>query len=113
MLRQIRKHNLSSKKKSHSRRRTQKGGALYSWDFDDKIGGLPAQRALWKTADSDCPPQGPESKTFGFDVYGVGVSQAGGSRRRRNNKSKSKKSKKPWGGKKNNKSRKNNNKRRY
>ena len=35
--------------------KTKKGGAIYSFDLDNKIGGLPAFMPLKDTRNSDCP----------------------------------------------------------
>ena len=42
-------------KKSTTSKHRQGGGAVYSFDFNDKVGGLPANVALNGTADGDCP----------------------------------------------------------
>lgn len=42
-------------KKSTTSKHKQRGGAVYSFDFNDKVGGLPANVALNGTADGDCP----------------------------------------------------------
>ena len=43
------------------------GGALYTFDLKDKIGGLPAHMALTNTNDSDCPQL--SEKNLGFSNY--------------------------------------------
>ena len=43
------------------------GGALYTFDLKNKIGGLPAQIALTNTNDSDCPQL--SEKNVGFSNY--------------------------------------------
>jgi hypothetical protein len=50
----IKKQKRVSKKSTTSKHR-QGGGAVYSFDFNDKVGGLPANVALNGTADGDCP----------------------------------------------------------
>lgn len=79
-----------------------RGGALYTFDLNDKVGGLPARIPLNGTADGDCP--GTDVKDLGFVNYGVAK---GGARRLRSKKSK--KSNKSKKNKKNNKTKKNNN----
>ena len=97
MLRGIRQR---SSVKRFAKRQTKvkmaRGGALYTFDLNDKVGGLPARIPLNGTADGDCP--GTDTKDLGFVNYGV---TKGGARRRRrltgskkSKKSKSKKSKK-------------------
>jgi hypothetical protein len=72
----------SNKKAKH------RGGAVYSFDLNEKIGGLPARITLNGTQDGDCP----KSDVFdlGFSNYGL---IKGGSKKKQNSK-KSKKSKK-------------------
>lgn len=53
-----------------------KGGALYTYDFTDKIGGLPARIPLNGTRDGDCPSTG--ANGLGFVNYGM--SATGGAR---------------------------------
>ena len=43
-----------SKKSTHNKNK-HRGGAVYSFDFNDKVGGLPARVALNGTTDGDCP----------------------------------------------------------
>ena len=43
------------------------GGALYTFDLKNTIGGLPAQIALTNTNDSDCPQL--SEKNLGFSNY--------------------------------------------
>jgi len=65
----------------------QKGGAIYTFDLNDKIGGLPAWIPLNGTKDGDCPAS--DTKDLGFVNYGLAK---GGSRKRsKNNKKHSKK----------------------
>ena len=43
------------KKLQKSIKHKQRGGAIYSFDLNDKIGGLPARIPLNGTRDGDCP----------------------------------------------------------
>ena len=111
MQRQIRKVSRSSKRSKRSKRSKhskhskypQRGGAIYSFDLNDKIGGQPANIPLNGTADGDCP--GSDTKDLGFVNYGKTVS--GGNRMMYQ---KNKKSHKKTNKKFNKKSRKNNKK---
>ena len=82
-----RKQIKKSKKSKLSRKsKYQKGGAIYSFNLNDKIGGLPAWIPLNGTRDGDCPAS--DTKDLGFTNYGM---TRGGSRNR--NRSKKTKSK--------------------
>lgn len=87
MLRGIRQRSKNNKKTN--KRKMHRGGALYTFDLNDKVGGLPAQIPLNGTADGDCP--GTDTKDLGFVNYGVAK---GGSRRRHSHKKTKKYSKK-------------------
>lgn len=69
--RQIRKSSKSSKRNNILKRtkKHQRGGAIYSFDLNDKIGGLPANIPLNGTADGDCPSSA--TKDLGFVNYGL------------------------------------------
>ena len=90
MMRSIRKAFTSgSKKRSTKKMINHKGGALYSFDLLDKIGGLPARMGLNGTSDGDCPKG--NVSDFGMNNYTI---TNGGSRKHKKNKlAKSKKSK--------------------
>lgn len=60
-----------------------KGGAIYSFDLTDKIGGLPARIPLNGTQDGDCPST--LDKDLGFTNYGM---TRGGSRSKSHNNKK-------------------------
>lgn len=47
----------------------QSAGAIYSFDLNDKIGGMPANIALNGTQDGDCPSSG--ALDIGFTNYGL------------------------------------------
>ena len=79
-----RKQNKKTKKSKQ-----QKGGAIYSFDLNDKIGGLPAWIPLNGTKDGDCPAS--ETKDLGFTNYGM---TRGGARSRSRKLSKKSKSQK-------------------
>jgi hypothetical protein len=71
------------------------GGAIYSFNLDDKIGGLPANVALNGTQDGDCPSTGPFD--LGFTNYGLtkgGSYKKNKKNHKKNHKNKSKKNKK-------------------
>lgn len=65
-----------SKSKTHKR---QRGGAIYSFNLNDKIGGLPARIPLNGTADGDCPATA--TADLGFVNYGMTRPTGGGGRR--------------------------------
>jgi len=89
MMRSIRKAlTLGSKKRSTKKNFNLKGGALYSFNLLDKIGGLPAQLGLNGTVDGDCPKG--NITDFGHNNYAIAK---GGSRKNKKNKN-SKKTKK-------------------
>jgi hypothetical protein len=109
-LRSIRKSSKGSNRTKHSKRanknskrtkKHQRGGAIYSFDLNDKIGGQPANIPLNGTADGDCP--GSETKDLGFVNYGL---TRGGDRKIKkkrsssNKKSKSKSKSKSYSNKK-------------
>jgi len=89
MIQQIRKANKGTKKRTNKKHH--KGGAVYSFNLNDKIGGLPANIALNGTQDGDCPTSG--ALDLGFTNYGL---TKGGSYKKKHKKSlsKSKKSRK-------------------
>ena len=72
-----------TKSKTHKR---QRGGAIYSFNLNDKIGGLPARIPLNGTADGDCPAT--DTSDLGFVNYGMTRSSGGGKRNRRVGRSK-------------------------
>jgi hypothetical protein len=69
------------------------GGAVYSFNLDDKIGGLPANVSLNGTQDGDCPSTG--SLDLGFINYGLtkGGAYKKNHKKHRNTKSKKNKNK--------------------
>lgn len=88
--RQIRKSSKNSKSSKQTKRtkKHQRGGAIYSFDLNDKIGGQAANIALNGTADGDCP--GSDTKDLGFVNYGL---KRGGNRKNKKRSSSNKKSK--------------------
>jgi len=64
----------------------QRGGAIYSFDLTDKVGGLPVRIPLNGTADGDCPAT--DTADLGFVNYGLTRSSGGARRSRRNGRSK-------------------------
>ena len=56
-------------RKSKKSKMNKSGGALYGFDLNDNIGGLPARVALTNTSDSDCPSSA--NYDLGFSNYGV------------------------------------------
>lgn len=72
-----------NKSKTHKR---QRGGAIYSFNLNDKIGGLPARIPLNGTADGDCPAT--DTADLGFVNYGMTRSSGGGRRKLRVGRSK-------------------------
>ena len=69
------------KTKSLKHNTNHKGGAIYSFDLTDKIGGLPARIPLNGTQDGDCPAT--DTKDLGFVNYGA---TKGGSRKHKKSK---------------------------
>ncbi len=74
---------VSMKKNSHKRTRKsksnhQRAGAIYTFDLNDKIGGLAANVPLNGTNDGDCPNT--DVSALGFTNYGL---TKGGSRKGR------------------------------
>jgi hypothetical protein len=69
------------------------GGAIYTFNLDDKIGGLPANVSLNGTQDGDCPTTG--ALDLGFTNYGLtkGGSYKKNYKKHRNTKSKKNKNK--------------------
>ena len=51
------------------------GGAVYGFDLNDNIGGLPARVALTNTNDSDCPSSA--NYDLGFSNYGIASAKGG------------------------------------
>lgn len=75
-------------KKYKSKSLKHKGGAIYTFDLNDKIGGLPAYTPLNGTRDGDCPSS--DTKDLGFVNYGI---KRGGRRNKKYKKTKKSKSK--------------------
>jgi hypothetical protein len=84
-----RKRSLRTRK---SKTRSQRAGAIYSFDLNDKIGGQAAYKSLYKTTDSDCPMGGVNDPDLGNSFYDPSKPRSGGGRKRmshkRSNKSK-------------------------
>ena len=89
-MRQIRKSSKGSKRSKTNKRtkKHQRGGAIYSFDLNDKIGGMPANIALNGSADGDCPSS--QTKDLGFVNYGL--TQGGNRKHKKHSKSHSRKS---------------------
>ena len=47
--------NNNKKRTINKTKKQQRGGAVYSFDFKDKVGGMPARVSLNGTVDGDCP----------------------------------------------------------
>lgn len=75
-------------KKTLKQRRNHRGGAVYSFDLMDKIGGQAARKSLYKTTDSDCPMGGVNDPKQGYMYYDPLTSHIGGSRQRKSKRSK-------------------------
>jgi hypothetical protein len=89
-----RKNNKTQKKsnkKSHNRS-SHRGGAIYSFDLNDKIGGLAANIPLNGTQDGDCPKS--PTGALGFTNYGMTQNASGGGKKNKNKKSHKKSNKK-------------------
>jgi len=78
MVKNMKKYKLKSLKRNTS---NQNGGAIYSFNLNDKIGGQPAWIALNGTQDGDCPAS--DTKDLGFVNYGA---TKGGSRKHKKSK---------------------------
>jgi hypothetical protein len=63
------KRQYKSKTHKNLQRPSHRGGAIYSFDLTDKIGGLPARVPLNGTADGDCPAT--DTADLGFVNYGM------------------------------------------
>jgi len=85
------KKRTNNKQKSKTYKKHQKGGAIYSFNLNQKVGGLPENMSLNGTQDGDCPTSG--ELDLGFTNYGL---TKGGSYKKKHKKnlSKSRKSKK-------------------
>jgi hypothetical protein len=71
------KRNTKRNTKRHTRNRKHTGGAIYTFDLNDKIGGQSARIPLNGTRDGDCPATG--SADLGFVNYGQ--TRGGGSKK--------------------------------
>ena len=71
------KRNTKRNTKRHARNRKHTGGAIYTFDLNDKIGGQSARIPLNGTRDGDCPATG--SADLGFVNYGQ--TRGGGSKK--------------------------------
>jgi hypothetical protein len=92
MIKTVRKTVSKNKKRVTKKmnKNKQKGGALYSFDLNDKVGGLPARVSLNGTADGDCP----SGKITDFGMNNYQIARGGSkSKKSKSKKSKSKKSK--------------------
>jgi len=78
-------YNKSQRKGKSKTHKKHRGGAIYSFNLNDKIGGLPARIPLNGTADGDCPAT--DTADLGFTNYGMSRSVGGGKRSRRANRS--------------------------
>ena len=76
------KRQYKSKTNKNLQQQRQRGGAIYSFDLNDKIGGLPVRVPLNGTADGDCPAT--DTADLGFVNYGMTRSSGGGRRIRQN-----------------------------
>lgn len=90
-IRPIRAAKFNIKKKNSSRKSyskthktpNQKAGAIYSFDLNDRVGGLAAVKSLYKTSDSDCPMGGVNDPALGYDYYDPTKTHSGGRRGKR------------------------------
>ena len=75
----------TNKKQHKSKSKSmQRGGAIYSFDLNDKIGGLAANIPLNGTQDGDCPNT--NTAELGFANYGMTRSGGGSCNIKKNNK---------------------------
>ena len=84
------KRSLKKTMKRTNKNKLHRGGAVYSFDLADKIGGMPANVSLNGTVDGDCPSG--NISDIGFSNYGVAK---GGNRKLSKKSMKSRKSKTP------------------
>jgi hypothetical protein len=63
------KRTLKKTIKRSNKNKLHKGGAVFSFDLSDKIGGMPANVSLNGTMDGDCPSG--NTSDLGFSNYGV------------------------------------------
>ena len=91
MMRQIRKMAKGTKKRTSAKKQNKshkkamhKGGAIYGFDLNDKIGGLPANIPFNGTQDGDCPNT--PTTDLGFTNYGLTRSGGGKSRKHKSKK---------------------------
>ena len=86
-VRSIRSKRSRRTRKRNNKNQNHKGGAIYSFDLNDKIGGLPANVALNRTQDGDCPNS--DISDIGFTNYGLTrINNAKGGSYKTNNKNK-------------------------
>ena len=85
------KRSRRTRNKRTNKKQNHKGGAIYSFDLNDKIGGLPANIALNRTQDGDCPNS--DNSELGFTNYGMTRMNnvKGGSYKKKHKKSKTSK----------------------
>jgi len=69
--------------KSQTKTPNQHAGAVYSFDLNDRVGGLAAVKSLYKTTDSDCPMGGVNALSLGYDYYDPTKTHSGGRRGKR------------------------------
>jgi len=75
--RQSKRNTKRNTNKRQTRNRKHTGGAIYTFDLNDKIGGQSARIPLNGTRDGDCPATG--SADLGFVNYGQ--TRGGGSKK--------------------------------
>lgn len=63
------KRTLKKTVKRNNKHKLHRGGAVYGFDLNDKIGGMPANVSLNGTIDGDCPSG--NTSDIGFSNYGV------------------------------------------
>ena len=63
------KRTLKKTVKRSNKNRTHRGGAVYSFDLNDKMGGMAANVSLNGTLDGDCPSG--NTSDIGFSNYGI------------------------------------------
>lgn len=63
------KRSLKKTVKRSNKNKLHKGGAVFSFDLNDKIGGMAANVSLNGTLDGDCPSG--NTSDIGFSNYGV------------------------------------------
>ncbi len=77
------KINKSKRSQKSLKTKTQRAGAIYTFDLNDKIGGQASYKSLYKTTDSDCPSGGVNDANLGNSYYDPSAQHTGGGSKHR------------------------------